>query len=106
MNASNLIGTEMLGAFTGLTHLLREKRRSNDIQADESVGITVATDGRPERRPWWDNRGDDSSGVPIPLPDSLGGDEITAAGFTATTVPFNTTLITMGLLSGQRCRAN
>ncbi|WP_162176537.1 DUF4347 domain-containing protein [Synechococcus sp. KORDI-100] len=81
VNASNLYsGTEMLGAFTGLTHLLREKRRSNDIQADESVGITVATDGRPERRPWWDNRGDEGTGVPIPLPDSLGGDEITAAG--------------------------
>ena len=81
VNASNLYsGTEMLGAFTGLTHLLREKSRSNDIQPDESVAITVATDGRPERRPWWDNRGDQISGIPIPLPESLGGDEITAAG--------------------------
>ena len=40
----------------------------------------MATDGRPERRPWWDNRNDEGSGVPIPLPESLGGDEITAAG--------------------------
>ncbi|WP_071991439.1 DUF4347 domain-containing protein [Synechococcus sp. CC9616] len=81
VNASNLYsGTEMLGAFTGLTHLLRQKRRTNDIQSDESVAITVATDGRPERRPWWDNRDGDGSGVSIPLPESLGGDEITAAG--------------------------
>ena len=81
VNASNLYaGTEMLGAFTGLTHLLREKRQAGLMESDESISITVATDGRPERRPWWDNRADGDQGLAIPLPSSLGGDEITAAG--------------------------
>ena len=39
----------------------------------------MTTDGRPERRPWWDHR-DDHDGLAIPLPQSLGGDAITASG--------------------------
>ena len=42
------------------------------------------TDGRPERRAWWDTRkgpGSDSiTGESIPLPDRLGGDAITTSG--------------------------
>ena len=42
------------------------------------------TDGRPERRAWWDTRkgpGSDSiTGESIPLPDCLGGDAITTSG--------------------------
>ena len=39
----------------------------------------MTTDGRPERRPWWDKH-DDHDGLAIPLPQSLGGDAITASG--------------------------
>ena len=81
VNASNLYsGTEMLGAFKGLTHLLQEERQEGDLQSDESIFITMATDGRPERRPWWDRRAKKDEGLAIPLPAELGGDEITAAG--------------------------
>ena len=44
----------------------------------------MVTDGRPERRAWWDTRkgpGSDSIiGASIPLPDQLGGDAITTSG--------------------------
>ena len=40
----------------------------------------MTTDGRPERRSWWDNTDGEDNGVSIPLPESLGGDPITASG--------------------------
>ena len=79
-SASNLYsGTEMLGALDGLHTLLkRQLRRTGDGDAD-STFVVMTTDGRPERRPWWDKR-DDHDGLAIPLPQSLGGDAITASG--------------------------
>ena len=44
----------------------------------------MTTDGRPERRAWWDTRkgsGSDSlTGQDVRLPDALGGDAITTSG--------------------------
>ena len=79
-SASNLYsGTEMLGALHGLQTLLkRQLRRTGDGDAD-STFVVMTTDGRPERRPWWDKH-DDHDGLAIPLPQSLGGDAITASG--------------------------
>jgi hypothetical protein len=78
--ASNLYsGTEMLGALDGLHTLLkRQLRRTGDGDAD-STFVVMTTDGRPERRPWWDKR-DYHDGLAIPLPQSLGGDAITTSG--------------------------
>ena len=42
--------------------------------------MVMTTDGRPERRSWWDNREGKADGLAIPLPASLGGDSITASG--------------------------
>ena len=46
--------------------------------------ISMTTDGRPERRAWWDTRkgpGSDSlTGQDVRLPDALGGDNITTSG--------------------------
>ena len=82
--SSNLYsGTEMLGALTGLEHLLREQVRSAGDEQPTTM-ISMVTDGRPERRAWWDTRkgpGSDSiTGESIPLPDRLGGDAITTSG--------------------------
>ena len=81
---SNLYsGTEMLGALTGLEHLLQDQvaRDGND---QPTTYISMVTDGRPERRAWWDTRegpGSDSIiGETIPLPGALGGDAITTSG--------------------------
>ena len=69
----------MLGALHGLQTLLkRQLRRTGDGDAD-STFVVMTTDGRPERRPWWDKH-DDHDGLAIPLPQSLGGDAITASG--------------------------
>jgi hypothetical protein len=82
--SSNLYsGTEMLGALQGLEHLLSAQAKSRD--ADElTTLVSMVTDGRPERRSWWDTRtgaGSDSiTGVSVPLPDALGGDSITTSG--------------------------
>jgi len=82
--ASNLYsGTEMLGALEGLEHLLAAQL--NRGAADPiTTYISMTTDGRPERRAWWDTRigpGSDSlTGQPVPLPGSLGGDAITTSG--------------------------
>ena len=81
---SNLYsGTEMLGALTGLEHLLQDQLRSDDKEQPTTL-ISIVTDGRPERRAWWDTRegpGSDSIiGASIPLPDRLGGDAITTSG--------------------------
>ena len=82
--ASNLYsGTEMMGALEGLEHLLsaQAKRRSAD---PITTYISMSTDGRPERRAWWDTRkgpGSDSlTGQEVRLPDALGGDAITTSG--------------------------
>ena len=45
---------------------------------------TWAADGRPERRSWWDTRtnsaSDSITGLAIPLPESLGKEDITTSG--------------------------
>ncbi|MGB1776857.1 MAG: hypothetical protein ACPHGV_11020, partial [Synechococcus sp.] len=52
--------------------------------SDLTTLVTMVTDGRPERRAWWDTRtgpGSDSlTGVSVPLPETLGGDAITSSG--------------------------
>ena len=79
--ASNLYsGTEMLGALDGLQTLLERRLRRGDIDPNESTFVVMTTDGRPERRSWWDNRKGKGDGLAIPIPDSLGGDAITASG--------------------------
>ena len=77
-SASNLYsGTEMQGALHGLADLL------TGIQANvgehDWVDIDFITDGRPERRAWWDAR-DGGEGVDVPLPKALGGDSIRSSG--------------------------
>ena len=73
----------MLGALSGMENLLQDQaRRSGDEQL--TTLIMMVTDGRPERRAWWDSRtgpGSDSIiGASIPLPNRLGGDAITTSG--------------------------
>ena len=82
--SSNLYsGTEMLGALKGLEHLLNVQAKTPGA-ADLTTLVTMVTDGRPERRAWWDTRtsqGSDSlTGVPVSLPEDLGGDPITSSG--------------------------
>jgi hypothetical protein len=82
--ASNLYsGTEMLGALEGLEHLLAAKLNRSDADPITTY-INMTTDGRPERRAWWDTRtgaGSDSlTGQSVPLPGGLGGDSITSSG--------------------------
>ena len=81
---SNLYsGTEMLGALSGLENLLQDQLR-RDGNDQPTTLISMVTDGRPERRAWWDTRegpGSDSIiGASISLPDRLGGDAITTSG--------------------------
>ena len=81
---SNLYaGTELLGALEGLDYLLTQK--ANDpYRRDQSTSITLALDGGPERRSWWDTRtnsaSDSITGQAIPLPESLGQEDITTSG--------------------------
>jgi len=82
--SSNLYsGTEMLGALKRLEHLLNVQAKTPGA-ADLTTLVTMVTDGRPERRAWWDTRtgpGSDSlTGVPVSLPEALGGDPITSSG--------------------------
>ena len=79
---SNLYaGTEMLGALQGASHLLEEQLKVTPENSGSMTLMALFTDGRPERRPWWDNRPDfESDGVNIPLPKSLGGDAILSSG--------------------------
>ncbi len=82
--ASNLYsGTEMLGALEGLENLLAAQLDRADTDPITTY-INMTTDGRPERRAWWDTRtgaGSDSlTGQSVPLPGSLGGDLITTSG--------------------------
>ena len=81
---SNLYaGTELLGALEGLDYLLNNK--ANDTsRRDQSTKISLFLDGRPERRSWWDTRtnsaSDSITGQAIPLPESLGKEDITTSG--------------------------
>ena len=81
---SNLYsGTELLGALEGLDYLLTNK--ANDAnRRDQSTKISLFLDGRPERRSWWDTRtnsaSDSITGQAIPLPESLGKEDITTSG--------------------------
>ena len=82
--SSNLYsGTEMLGALEGLDYLLTDQLQRKG-HSNRSTLVHMLTDGRPERRPWWDTRvvdGHDSLvGAAIPLPKKLGGDAITTSG--------------------------
>ena len=76
-------GTEMLGALTALKDLLNQELVS--LTPDTLTYVDLITDGRPERRPWWDNRpeyGQGWSGVNVALPTDaeLAGDPITSSG--------------------------
>ena len=80
---SNLYsGTEMLGALEGLEFLLNQQEETTK-RAHRSTTVVMFTDGRPERRSWWDTRvspvSDSVVGTSISLPDSLGGEEITTS---------------------------
>jgi hypothetical protein len=82
--ASNLYsGTEMMGALEGLEHLLSAQAKRGGLDPITTY-VSMATDGRPERRAWWDTRkgpGSDSlTGQEVRLPDALGGDAITTSG--------------------------
>ena len=81
---SNLYaGTELLGALEGLDYLLTNKANDPN-QRNHSTTITLVLDGRPERRSWWDTRTNAASdsiiGQAIPLPESLGKEDITTSG--------------------------
>ena len=81
---SNLYaGTEMLGALEGLEFLLN-KKASNSNRQNQSTTITMVVSGTPERRSWWDSRTNATSdsiiGQRIPLPKSLGQENITTSG--------------------------
>ena len=73
----------MLGALEGLDYLLNNKANDPN-RRDQSTKISLILDGRPERRSWWDTRtnsaSDSITGLPIPLPDSLGKEDITTSG--------------------------
>ena len=73
----------MLGALQGLEHLLSAQAKTRDA-SDLTTYVSMVTDGRPERRAWWDTRtgpGSDSiTGVSVPLPKALGGDAVTTSG--------------------------
>lgn len=80
--ASNLYaGTEMLGALQGFQHLLAAQERATNPNSDEYTLLVMTTDGRPERRYWWDNRPElGYGGTAVKLPTELGGDPILASG--------------------------
>ena len=76
--ASNLYsGTEMQGALHGLADLLTGLQAN--VGENDWVDIDFITDGRPERRAWWDAR-NGATGVDVPLPQALGGDSIRSSG--------------------------
>ena len=72
-----------MGALEGLEHLLAAQAKSGGSDPITTY-ISMTTDGRPERRAWWDTRkgpGSDSlTGQEVRLPDALGGDNITTSG--------------------------
>ena len=73
----------MLGGLTALKELLIKEQAS--LTPDTLTYVGLITDGRPERRPWWDNRpefGQGWTGVNVALPTDadLAGDPITSSG--------------------------
>lgn len=80
--ASNLYaGTEILGALTGLNNLLQAQLKSTAPGSLDTTLVAMITDGRPERRYWWDNRPErGSTGIAVALPAELGGDQILSSG--------------------------
>ena len=80
--ASNLYaGTEILGALTGLNNLLQAQLKSTAPGSLDTTFVAMSTDGRPERRYWWDNRPEfGSKGIAVALPAELGGDLILSSG--------------------------
>ncbi|WP_341901311.1 hypothetical protein [Synechococcus sp. UW140] len=80
--ASNLYaGTEILGALTGLNNLLQAQLQSTAPGSLDTTLVAMSTDGRPERRYWWDNRPErGSTGIAVALPAELGGDRILSSG--------------------------
>ncbi len=76
-------GTEMLGSLVALDKLLQKELPN--VALDTIVSVAMITDGRPERRPWWDNRpefGQGWTGTNVALPTSswLDGDPILSSG--------------------------
>ncbi len=76
-------GTEMLGALVALDRLL--VKELPNVALDTIVSVAMITDGRPERRPWWDNRPDFGQGwtgtnVALPTSSWLDGDPILSSG--------------------------
>ena len=73
----------MLGALEGLEFLLN-KKASDPSRNKQSTTVAMVMGGRPERRSWWDTRTDSASdsitGQAIPLPKSLGQEDITTSG--------------------------
>lgn len=80
--ASNLYaGTEIHGALTGLNNLLQAQLKSTSPGSLDTTFVAMSTDGRPERRYWWDNRPErGSTGIAVALPAELGGDRILSSG--------------------------
>ena len=77
-------GTEMLGALVALDRLLQWEL-ANGFTPDTLTSVAMITDGRPERRPWWDNRpeygmGWSGANVALPTDGYLSGDPITSSG--------------------------
>jgi len=76
-------GTEMLGALIALDTLLQKEL--SGVTTDTITSVAMITDGRPERRPWWDNRPDFGQGwtgtnVALPTSSWLDGDPILSSG--------------------------
>ena len=83
---SNLYtGTELFGALQGLDYLLDNQTRAP--QKSKATHIMLSLGGTAERRSWWNGAPgaslDTVTGVPIKLPTSLGGDDITTSGLFA-----------------------
>jgi len=82
-NGNRYSGTEMLGALVALDRLL--VKELPNVALDTIVSVPMITDGRPERRPWWDNRPDFGQGwtgtnVALPTSSWLDGDQILSSG--------------------------
>ena len=67
----------MLGALDGLQTLLKRRLRSGDVDEEGSTFVVMTTDGRPERRPWWEPRRPRRPGDPSAIARR---DAITASG--------------------------
>jgi hypothetical protein len=71
----------MLGGLTGFKNLLQAQLAATAPGSEDTTLVAMITDGRPERRYWWDNRPErGSTGSAVPLPMALGGDPILSSG--------------------------